>query len=391
MDLVILGGLFLVGLFADVVGRRTLIPRVSILLVAGLVIGPSGLGFISSERSELWFPQLTHVALTMVGFLMGQTLTASGLGKHGKALLILSLSKVLCVFAVVLCILLLVGTDLTLALLLAGIAPATAPTATYDVVHESGVRGRFSETLLGVVALDDVWGLILFSWLLAFLGTATVAGAGASLSAGLTEIAYSAALGVALGLPMAAITGRLVFGERAGEPILAESLGFVLVAAGISSLLGLSPILTAIVMGCVVANFARHHTRPFHAIEGVEWPFMILFFVIAGASLRLDELTHVGWLTLAYLMSRLLGIVAGVFAGAKLARLDDRIGRWLGFALFPQAGVALGMALIAGQHFPEQAEGVLTITLASTVLLELGSPVLTRWVLRRDAREHPDG
>jgi len=389
LDLLLLGILFLVGLLADVVGRRTAVPRVSILLLSGLLIGPSLLGIISTERAEHWFPQLTHMALGMVGFLMAQNLTAATLRDRGRAVVTMSLVKVLGASLSVFVAALLLDLGWTISLVLAGIAPATAPAATYDVVHETGASGEFADTLLNVVALDDIWGLILFSFLLAFAANGFAA-PWQGISEGLFEIGASIMLGVALGLPMAYLTGRIVFGEREGEPILAESLGFVFLGAGAASLLGLSPIIAAIAMGAVVANFARHHSRPFHAIEGVEWPFMILFFVIAGASLHVDALSQASMIVIVYIIFRALGIVGGVFAGGKIAGFDKRISHWMGIALLPQAGVALGMALIAAHRFPEQGQTILTVVLASTVLLELGSPLLTRWVLRRDQANYPE-
>lgn len=175
-----------------------------------------------------------------------------------------------------------------------------------------------------------------------------------------------------------------------GNPFSLNRSGFF-VGAGAANLLALSPIITAICMGAVVANFAHHHARPFHAIEGVEWPFMILFFVIAGASLHIGALWRSLVLVFAYILFRGFGIVVGVCVGGRLAGFDERINRWLGLALFPQAGVALGMALIAVQRFPDEGQVVLTVVLASSVLLELGSPLLTRWVLLRDANTYPRG
>lgn len=384
MDLLLLGALFLVGLMADLIGRFTFLPRVSVLLLSGLLIGPSVFGLISTETADAWFPTLTQMALAMVGFLLGQKLTMRTLKERGGGVVWLSITKAVGAAIVVFLACLALGVDLPLALALAGIAPATAPAATFDVVHETESKGEFTDTLLKVVALDDAWGLILFALLLAFATSngATLAG----VAGGLTEIGGSILLGAALGLPMAFLTGRIVFGSRAGEPIMAESLGFVFIAAGASTLLELSPILTAVSMGAVVTSAASHHNQPFDAIEGIEWPFLILFFVLAGASLHLEYLAGAGVVVLIYLIARAVGTVLGALFGGTTAGLDKNISRWLGFALLPQAGVALGLSLIAAQELPEYGQTILTVVLTSTVVLELTSPLITRAVLRRVER-----
>ena len=130
----ILGGLFLIGLMADLIGRFTILPRVTLLLLSGLAIGPSGLSVLPERFVEDWFAALTGIALA-VGLYF-----------------------------------LLTGADPMVALLLAGIAPATAPAAVYDLVRESGATGEFTETLLSVVAIDDVWGLLTFVFMMACCG-----------------------------------------------------------------------------------------------------------------------------------------------------------------------------------------------------------------------------
>lgn len=385
MNLVLLGSLFLVGLVADVLGRRTFLPRVSFLLLSGLLIGPSALGIIPSSLANEWFPTLTHMALGMVGFLMGQSLNLSNLREQGMEVVIVSLSKAIFSAIAVFLLCVIIQLPIAVSAVLAGIATATAPAATFDVVHELGLKGRFPDLLINVVALDDVWGLLLFSLLLAF----AVAGpfdiqTGAV--AGLSEVLGSVALGGILGVPMAYLTGRIVFGEREGEPILAESLGFVFLAVGASEILEFSPILTCICMGAIVSSFATHHLKPFNAIEGVEWPFMILFFVLAGASLELEYLSGAGWLVLSYILARVVGILIGVELGGRAAGIEPYTRRMLGFGLFPQAGVALGMALMAAHRLPMHAQLILTVTLASTVVLELVSPAITKVVLRKHAK-----
>ena len=200
----------------------------------------------------------------------------------------------------------------------------------------------------------------------------------ASLVNGLEEIGGSLLLGGLLGIPMAYLTGRV----RPGEPTLAEAMGFVLLCGGIATWLELSPILAAMVMGSAVASLASHHDRPFHAIEGVEWPFLILFFILAGASAHPEALLSVGGVTVVYMIVRCIGSYAGARAGARWAGANETTRKWMGFCLFPQAGVALGMALIASQRFPEFEAYLLPVILASTIIYELFSPLVTRKALK---------
>lgn len=384
MTLLTLGALFLIGLVADVAGRLTPLPRVTVLLLSGILIGPAGFALLPQEFVSDWFPTLTNIALAMVGFLLGQRLTATELREHGYEVVGLALGKVAMSALLVFMVLTALGLDLVLALLFAGISTATAPAATFDVVHESESENVFTDRLLSIVAIDDALGLILFALLLAASMTLSGNGTGSEMmAAGLAEVASSVVLGALLGVPMAFLTGRLDFGQRNGEPIQAEAFGFVLVCAGAASLLALSPILTAMVMGSVVASLATHHNRPFAAIEGIEWPFMILFFILAGASLNLEEITGVGLLAISYIVARGAGTYLGTFGIASLLKLDRATKNWLGLALFPQAGVAVGMALVASQRFPQYSETIITTVLLTTVFLELISPVITRLVLRR--------
>jgi Kef-type K+ transport system membrane component KefB len=369
----------LIGLVADIVGRHTPLPRVTLLLLSGILVGASGFDLIPREFVDQWFPPLTLFALTMVGFLLGQQLTVAKLKERGRTVAILSVGKVLCAALAVASVLILAGVDVPLALVLAGIAPATAPAATLDVVKEAGTRSEFSKLLLNIVAFDDALGLILFSLLIALAAAAAGLANSGGVFDGLIEVGGSLLFGAAIGIPMAYLTGRI----RSGDPMQAEAFGFVLVCAGGADLLGLSPILAAMVMGSIVGSLATHHERPFHEIELIEWPFMILFFILAGASLNMNAGFAFGWLVLLYILARGVGISLGVSLTSATLKLNPRIGRWLGLALFPQAGVALGMALIASQRFPAYSDVILGTVLMSTVILEVASPVMTRVALRR--------
>jgi Kef-type K+ transport system membrane component KefB len=377
--LITLGGVMMLGLVTDLLGRHTPLPRVTLLLMFGFAIGPSGVAVLPEIAPELFY-LLSSIALVMIGFLIGGTLTRASLKLHGRRVLTVSTAMVVTTVVVVAVGLIGLGVPIEVALLLAGIAPATAPAATTDVVHEIGAKGPFSETLIGIVAVDDAWGLIAFTMMLAAIHILDGnMGMTAVILDGLWELGGALILGTLLGIPMAYLSGRL----SAGEPLQAEALGMVFLCGGLALLLEVSFILAAMVMGAVVTNLARHHRRPFHAIEGIEWPFLVLFFVLAGASLKVDALWLAGWGLFAYVILRVLGRLLGAWLGGALCRDDPAQRWWMGLAMLPQAGVALGMALVAAQRLPTLGEIIIPVVVGATVIFELIGPVLTRLALRR--------
>jgi len=375
--LVTLGVLLLLGMAADILGRRTPLPRVTLLLIFGFLIGPSALHLLP-DHSQKGFPIVANIALVMVGFLLGEKMTLSALREHGRLVLWISFAEVVATAGLMLAGLLLLGIRLEIALLLAGISTATDPVATSDVAQEVKSDGLFTRTLLGIVAVDDAWGLIVFSLML----TAAGAFSGdlnsmAPLLTGAWELGGALLVGIGLGIPMAYLTGRI----RPGEPTLVEALGIVFLCGGVAMWLDVSFLLASMILGVVVANLARHHKRPFHAIRDIEWPFMILFFVLAGASLNIESVSEIGLIGSAYLVLRIIGRLLGGWIGGVISHADSSLRRWMGMALMPQAGVALGMTLVAAQHFPALADTILTVVIASTVLFEVVGPLLTRIAL----------
>ena len=373
-----LGGIFFLGLGADSVGRHTRIPRVTLLLVVGVALGPLGCDQLPAAEGE-WFPLISHTALAMVGFLLGGSFELAEVRRHGRAVLGFAMGEVTTTALVVSVGCLLVGQPLAVALVLGGIATATDPAATTEVVREARASGRFAKTLLGIVALDDALGLLAFSLLLAVAQSLDGGGGLEILWFHSQEVVGGILLGAGLGIPMALLTGRV----DPGEPTLAEALGGVLLCSGLALWLHVSFLLACMALGAVVTNRARHHRRPFHAIEGIEWPFMTLFFVLAGASLRFESLITLGALVPTYFVLRGLGRLVGGWVSRPFVGWElDRCG-WMGLALMPQAGVALGMALVAAERLPELAHVALPVAIASTVAFELLGPSLTRIALER--------
>ncbi|MCP3982897.1 MAG: cation:proton antiporter [bacterium] len=378
--LMALGVIFLAALAFDAIGRRTPLPRVTMLLLFGFGVGPSGFDVLP-ELSRAWFPVVSDMALVMIGFLLGGRLTRGNLRERGRVVIGISLAVVAATFAAMWLGLLAFGVPGTVALLLAAIAVATDPAATADVVHAHGRETAFSDTLLAAVTVDDVWGLIVFSLVLALALLAQGDGASEVLLHALWQLGGALALGVVLGIPMASLTGRI----DPGEPSLYEALGLVFLCGGLALWLDVSFLLASMTLGAVVANLASHHDRPFHAIEGIEWPFLIVFFVLAGAALDLDALASVGPWLIAYVALRVVGRLLGGWLGVAILRVGVVMPdlRRLGLAMLPQAGVALGMALVAARHFPDQGEAILPVVVAATVVFEFVGPLVTRWAVTR--------
>lgn len=373
-------GLFLVlGFVAHYVGRRAHVPRVTLLLLIGVAVGPSALDLVPASVAD-WFPLVSRITLSMIGFMLGRHFKWGELKQSGRGVLVLSVVEAVGAAVAVGAALFVAGAGLALSLVFAAVAPATAPAATVDVIREVSAKGPVSETTLRVVAIDDAWGVLLFSALVVIVqSTLGVEGeAWGYLLEGAREVFGGVVLGLLLGAPMAWLSGRVVDGELT----MIETLGAVLIAAGLAEQLGLSHLIACMTMGAVVANWGEHD-RAFHAIEGASEPFLIVFFLLAGYALELGSLREVSWFGLLYVAARAAGKLGGARLGARLGGLSAPERRYVGWCLLPQAGVALGLGLSLAEHLPELGPRVLSTLVATTIAFELTGPIAARLALKR--------
>ena len=377
--LIALGSILLLGLLASFVGKRTFLPRVTLLLLFGVVIGQHGFDVIPSPLADN-FDEIAQIALLMVGFLLGGKLTRRSLDGLMWTALGISLVTALVTAVLVSLGLMLIGVDVVVAVLLGCIAAATAPAAVLDIVTETGAGGRFKDLLLSIVALDDAWALMLFGIgiAIAFPLYDESFNNGPFLMT-LKHIGGAICLGFLIGVPATYLTGRL----KPGKPSMTEALGVVFLCGGVALWFDVSYLIAVMVLGSTIANLAQHHDYPFHAIEGIEDQFMMLFFVLAGASLEVNLLLQIGTIGLAYISLRVLGKLSGAWIGGFLVKTDPVTRNWMGVAMLPQAGVAIGMALVAGSYFPEHRDLLLPLVISATVLFELVGPLFTRLALDR--------
>jgi Kef-type K+ transport system membrane component KefB len=380
-----IGAILMLGLATDFIGKRTFLPRVTLLLIFGIIVGDEVLGLIP-ENVTSRFELITNMALMMIGFLLGGKLSLKSLKNIRQQLAWISISAALGTTMLVTLALLVIGVPLEISILLGCIAAATAPAATVETVRETNSRSRFSRLLLAIVAIDDILALLIFSLGLALVSLlGDMHGITSTMVYIVHEIGLALMLGVAIGLPAAFLTGRL----KPGQPMLTEALGLVFICGGAAIWLNTSFLIATMAMGAVITNLAKHHDYPFHAIENIEWPFMALFFLLAGASLQIGMLKEIGLAGGVYLLARAAGKILGAWLGARISHSDKKIRRWMGMALLPQAGLAIGMALLTANKFPDFQQTILSVVISTTVFFELVGPVLTRMSLKYARRARP--
>lgn len=375
----LLGLILSLSIGADAIAKRTRIPRISILVLLGVVIAfvqqvlrgqPAG-----NFLGELEEP-LIQLALVMVAFLLGSELTLERLRKTGSVIFIISLTVVAVSYIVVAGGLLAFGIPLVVAIALAAISVATDPAAVNESLHSKKGTAA-AKVILGIVAIDDAWGILVFGLSMAMLGWILSNDGTLPLLHALWELGGAVLLGLLIGIPAAWLSGRL----NQGQPILIEALAIMFLLAGLSNALMVSELLAAMVAGALVANLSFHHERSFREIEHIEWPFLVFFFVLSGASIDLYRLDDVLLLVAGYTCLRLLGRYLGGMIAVHIVRRKSFDSR-LGLALTPQAGVAIGMALLAVERFPEHSNLILPAVVASTVIFELIGPFLIQRVVR---------
>ncbi|MCD6350798.1 MAG: cation:proton antiporter, partial [Armatimonadetes bacterium] len=275
-----------------------------------------------------------------------------------------------------------------LAFVVGAVSSATAPAATMAIIRELRARGPLTTTLLAVVALDDGIAVIAFAVAVGVCEPLVKGVTGISVEAALLGPSVHIVLSLVLGLIVSAIPvygGRVV---RSREVELGLIFGTVMLCAGAALWLGLSPVIADMTLGFVVVNVM--HRGDEHALLGdVETLLYTLFFVLAGLHFDLAVLSTAGAVAIVIAVSGGLGKYAGTVAGARLGHAPAVVGKYLGFALLPKAGVTVGLALLAAEQFPSFGPLLLNAVLAATIINELIAPPLSRYAITRAGEAYP--
>ena len=399
------------GLMLSRVAKLVGLPAVTAYLVAGILIGPfclgkigvGGLGF--DEEMIATMELIPKVALGFIAFAIGNEFRLSQLKTIGKQATIIGISQAvfttLVVDLVLICLHLIIPQQFPLeaAIIMGAIASATAPAATLMVVRQYKAKGPVTDVLLPVVALDDAVGLVLFS--ISFgVAKALVAG-----EISILAIIVEPIIEVVLSLGLGAIMGyTFTFFERffhSRSKRLAMSVAFVFLTVSLSMLefkigplhFKFSSLLTCMMLGTIFCNICDFSEQLMDRLDRWTAPIFILFFVISGAELNLLVLTDgiIVLIGLIYIISRCAGKYYGASLSAKFAKSEKNIVKYLGITLFPQAGVALGMAIMAAELGGTIGMLVQNLTLFSVLIYEIVGPFLTKVALTKAGEINPEG
>jgi Kef-type K+ transport system membrane component KefB len=406
LSIALLAGLLMTRL-AKLIG----LPAVTAYLVTGILIGPfcigafqiEGLGFTSlANVSE--FDILCDIALGFIAFSIGNEFRVSQLKEIGKQATIIGIVQAVITTIVVDIILVIVHfcmpdvLSLSSAIVLGAVAAATAPAATLMVVKQYKAKGKLTDILLPVVALDDAVGLILFA--ISFGVAKTISTGNMNVLTMVLEPLLEVVLSLLLG---AAIGGLLTFTEKffhSRSKRLSVSVTYIMLTVAISSLsfdvgpvhVSFSSLLACMMMGTVFCNTCDFSEQLMERADRWTTPFYALFFVLSGASLDFSVFRTIAIVAVGviYVLARSAGKCLGAGISAKATKCDPNIVKYLGITLLPQAGVAIGMASKALQ-LGETGVIVQSITLFAILIYELVGPYLTKIALTKAGDIVPEG
>ena len=392
----------LTGLLLSRLVKIIKLPAVTAYLIAGILVGPfclgalniPGIGITKEEIDNLGF--ISDLALGFIAFAMGNEFRISQLKKIGKQATVIGICQA--VFTTIIVDAVLIGLHfiipdklpLSVAVILASVATATAPAATLMVVKQYKAKGPVTDVLLPVVALDDAVGLIIFAisfGIAKSLNVGTV-DAFSVIIEPLLEVVLSLLLGFLMGV-LFTICEKYFFSR---SKRMAVSVTFVMMTVALSCMkfqignihIGFSSLLTCMMLGTVFCNMCEVSEELMDRADRWTAPILILFFVISGAELELSVFTDLAVVIIGivYIIFRSLGKYFGANLSSKMVKADPNIIKYLGITLLPQAGVALGMASKAMELGPD-GNIVRNITLFAVLIYEIVGPFLTKIALTK--------
>jgi len=375
-----LGLLLLLGYAGGGLARRLRLPAVAGYVLAGVAIGPSGLQLLGDSVGD-GLGLVKDLGLGMVAMLIGAELTYRKIKKLGASIITIAVVQVITTFGIVYWALrYLLDQPFVVAALLASLATVTTPVATMAVIREYRAKGPFTTTLMGVIALDDVFCILavgLSVGLILSMGTEAQALQWRYLIPPLLEVAWSIAAGIGIGAVSAPLLKRL----KGSLEQLVAFLAIVFLNAGLAEAFELSALLMTMTAGVVIANLGEEQL--FAAANNIDLPVFVAFFTLAGAGLHIDVLLSNWQIAAVYIVFRVIGKMGGCYLGGWISRAEENVRRHLGTAMLTKAGLSLGLLMYVQDrlHSVPIAALLAAVELAAISFYEIAGPIGVRHAL----------
>ena len=387
--LLILAVVLLAGSIGGKIAKRCHVPSITGNIVFGVLLALTLFRDIDVAGT---LQPLSTFAISLIAVTAGGQFAFRRLHNALRRIMYISIGEVVGAVTLVTLTLYLFGLPGHLAILLGALAASTAPATTIAIIREQHAKGPFVKTLLAAVSIDSSLCILLFVFVQSLLGSFYTNG---DLSLGMSEgvkqtliqIAGSGGLGLVLGLACS----RMFDSHRYHN--FSVLLITVLLAQGISHLVGFSPLLTCLFLGAFLGNSSAHNEEQLDALGPIEPMLYTAFFTLAGASVHFEYLSSAGFICALYVVARMVGKGGGAYFGALISGTSKRLRTSLPFGFMPQAGVALGLVVIlqGDPNVPEEVSGYVgTLVLAAVTINELLGPLCTRFALNRASESNLD-
>lgn len=357
------------------------LPNVTGYLIAGLLLGPSFLSIISPNMVE-GFSVISDIALGFIAFSIGSEFNLSYFRKVGIAPIIIAITESFGAIILVTGALLIFGCDIKLSIMLGAIAAATAPAQTIMVINQYKAKGPLTSMLMSVVAIDDAVALIGFGFATTIVKTMS-SSLNTNILLSILSPLYEILISFILGASVSIIMKLMFRWFKKSSNRLCIITALILSTYWLAELFHGSPLLACMALGGVLVNIYEDIDSVVKITESFSPPIFMIFFFISGAGFEVSALSGIGVIGLLYVGMRVIGKISGAWLGGKMTKQDDKICKYLGPTLMPQAGVALGLIVVAGNVVPDYAPQIRVIILCSTFIYSIIGPVVAKFALEK--------
>lgn len=373
--------MLLAGIFFGRLAKFARLPNVTGYLVAGLLLGPSFFNILPATMVN-GFAVISDIALGFIAFSIGSEFNLTYFKKVGIAPVIIAIFESLGAVLIVTVTLILFGFDLKLSLLLGAIAAATAPAQTIMVINQYKAKGPLTSMLMSVVAIDDAVALIGFGFAATIVKTMS-SNQNTNLILSILTPIYEVLISVVIGGLMSILMKVVFRWFKKPSNVLCITISFVLFTYWSADVIHGSPLLACMALGGVLVNIYSDIGKVVKASDAFTPPIFMIFFLISGAGFEVSAIAGIGLIGMIYVIMRVTGKIGGAWLGGRLTKQENKICKYLGPTLMPQAGVALGLIVVAGKIVPEFAPQIRVVILCSTFIYSIIGPVVAKIALQK--------